>query len=69
MAGVYFSFFQGIMSLIGFLGGREVFGWVEAYTPWITFILLLLIGCKMIYESISGNLVKDVENSIEKILR
>lgn len=65
MAGLYFGFFQGIMPLIGYLGGREVFGWADAYTSWIGFILLFLIGSKMIYESISGNIENVIENNIE----
>lgn len=37
---------------------------VRAYASWIAFILLLLIGSKIVYESISGNLEKDIEKSI-----
>jgi putative Mn2+ efflux pump MntP len=66
MAGIYFGFFQGVMPLIGYLGGREMLGWVGAYASWIAFILLLLIGSKMIYESISGNLEKNLVNSLKK---
>jgi putative Mn2+ efflux pump MntP len=66
MAGLYFGFFQGIMPLIGYLGGREVLGWADAYASWIGFILLFLIGSKMIYESISGNIENVIENNIKK---
>ena len=61
-AGLYFGLFQGLMPLIGYLGGMEIFGWIEAYAPWIAFLLLFAVGSKMLYESFSGNL----ENSIEK---
>jgi putative Mn2+ efflux pump MntP len=67
MAGLYFGFFQGVMPLIGYLGGKEVFGWVGVYAPWIAFILLLLIGSKMIYESFSGAIEKNIETDIVKI--
>jgi len=30
--------------LLGYFGGKGVFGWVEAYAPWLAFVLLLLIG-------------------------
>lgn len=50
-AGIYFGLFQGLMPLAGYLGGRGVLGWIEAFAPWIGFVLLLLIGAKMIYES------------------
>lgn len=60
MAGVYFGLFQGIMPLIGYMGGRGVFGRVEAYAPYIAFLLLLLIGVKMIYESLSAGKEEEV---------
>jgi putative Mn2+ efflux pump MntP len=51
MSGIYFGTFQALMPLIGYLGGKGVLGWVESYAPWIAFLLLSLIGGKMIYES------------------
>ncbi|HCW91235.1 MAG TPA: manganese efflux pump MntP [Marinobacter sp.] len=60
MAAVYFGLFQGLMPLIGYLGGKGVLGWVEAYAPWIAFILLVLIGGKMIYESVSEGVEEDI---------
>jgi putative Mn2+ efflux pump MntP len=67
MAGLYFGLFQGLMPLIGYMGGKEVFGWVGAYAPWIAFVLLLLIGSKMMYESFSGAIEKNIEKDIVKI--
>ena len=60
MSGCYFGLFQALMPLIGYLGGKGVLGWVEAYAPWIAFVLLALIGGKMIYEAFS----EGVEESI-----
>ncbi|WP_417567142.1 manganese efflux pump MntP family protein [Marinobacter sp.] len=60
MAGLYFGLFQGLMPLIGYLGGKGVLGWVEAYAPWIAFILLALIGGKMIYEAFSEGVEEDI---------
>jgi len=37
MAGTYFGIFQALMPLIGYLGGRGVLGWVEAFAPWVAF--------------------------------
>lgn len=68
MAGLYFGFFQGLMPLIGYQGGKEVFGWLEAYAAWIAFFLLLLIGCKMIYESFSGGIEKDIVKITHKVM-
>ena len=68
MAGLYFGFFQGLMPLIGYLGGKEVFGWLEAYAAWIAFFLLLIIGSKMIYESFSGGIEKDIVKITRKVM-
>ncbi len=63
MAAAYFGIFQGLMPLIGYLGGRGLLGWVEDFAPWIAFLLLALIGGKMIYEACS----EDSEDVISKI--
>ncbi|UJF17631.1 manganese efflux pump MntP family protein [Vibrio sp. SS-MA-C1-2] len=52
---LYFGFFQGLMPLFGYLGGNSVFGWVEHYASIIAFVLLLLIGSKMVYESCTND--------------
>jgi putative Mn2+ efflux pump MntP len=59
MAGLYFGFFQGVMPLIGYIGGISIFSWVEIYAAYIAFFLLLLVGGKMIYES-SSTAIEDV---------
>lgn len=51
LAGVYFGAFQALMPFIGYLGGRGILGWIEAYAHWVALSLLTLIGAKMIYES------------------
>lgn len=68
MAGVYFGVFQGVMPLIGYLGGKGVLGWVEAYASWIAFVLLLLIGGKMIYESLAEGIEEDLLNITHKVM-
>lgn len=68
MAGIYFGLFQGFMPLIGYLGGKGVLGWVEAYASWIAFVLLLLIGGKMIYESLSEGIEEDISNITHKVM-
>jgi putative Mn2+ efflux pump MntP len=68
LAGLYFGFFQGVMPLIGYLGGKEMSGWVGAYGPWIAFAFLLLIGSKMIYESFSGGIEKDILEITHKVM-
>ena len=48
------------MPLIGYLGGVGVLGWVGSYAHLIECVLLLLIGGKMIYESVSKGIEEDV---------
>jgi len=52
---LFFGAFQGLMPLIGYLGGRELLHWVADYDHWIAFALLALIGAKMIYEGLQGD--------------
>jgi putative Mn2+ efflux pump MntP len=68
MAGIYFGMFQALMPLIGYMCGRGVFGWVEAYAQWVAFFLLLLIGGKMIYESFSEGIEKDIAKITHKVM-
>ena len=68
MAGLYFGFFQGLMPLIGYLGGKEVFGWLEAYAAWSALFLLLIMGSNMIYESFSGGIEKDIVKITHKVM-
>ncbi len=47
------AFFQGLMPLLGWKIGIECMHIVEDYDHWIAFILLFIIGVKMIYEGIT----------------
>lgn len=68
MSAVYFGLFQGLMPLIGYLGGRGVLGWVESYASWIAFLLLLLIGIKMIYESFAEGIEEDIVKVTHRVM-
>ena len=68
MSGLYFGLFQAAMPLIGYLGGKGVLGWVEAYAPWIAFILLALVGGKMIYESFAEGIEEDISNITHRVM-
>ena len=48
---IYFGVFQMAMPLLGFLLGIGFSEWIEIIDHWIAFILLSLIGVKMIKES------------------
>lgn len=54
MAGVYFGVFQGLMPLIGYLGGRSILGFITNWAPWIACIILVGLGGKMLYEALFG---------------
>lgn len=45
-----FGFFQFIMPLIGFAGGKKIEPVIRNYDHWIAFFLLSFIGIKMIHE-------------------
>jgi len=54
--GIFFGFFQGFMPILGWVSGVQLQDFVSQVAPWIAFILLVAIGLKMIYESITGNI-------------
>ncbi|WP_461480581.1 manganese efflux pump MntP [Porticoccus sp.] len=68
MSGVYFGLFQALMPMIGYLGGRGVLGWIEAFAPWVAFLLLLLVGGKMIYESFAEGVEEDIANITHRVM-
>lgn len=63
--GLYFSFFQALMPLIGYFAGKHIAGKFESLDHWIAFILLGLIGGKMIYDSFSEKEQQTTENPFQ----
>jgi putative Mn2+ efflux pump MntP len=51
LVAVYFGGFQALMPLVGWLVGRQVGPWLEAWDHWIAFGLLALLGVKMLWEA------------------
>ena len=49
--GIYFGFFQMLMPFIGYLAGINFAGKIQNLDHWVAFILLGIIGGKMIKES------------------
>lgn len=68
MAGLYFGVFQGVMPLIGYAAGKGVFHWIEIFAPWIAFILLALVGGKMIYESRKEGIEDDIAQITHRVM-
>lgn len=52
---LYMGFFQGFMPFVGWLIGSSFHKQIESFDHWIAFILLFLIGGKMIFEGLKGN--------------
>ena len=48
--GLFFGFFQGFMTWLGYMLGTNFAASITAYDHWVAFILLGIIGSKMIYE-------------------
>jgi putative Mn2+ efflux pump MntP len=67
-AGLFFGIFQALMPFIGYLGGKGVLGWVDAYSHWIAFGLLALIGGKMIYEGMHEGIEEDIAAITNKMM-
>lgn len=67
-ASVYFGLFQGLMPLVGYLGGKGLLGWIEVYAPWIAFLLLLFIGGKMIFEAFSEGIEDDIAQITQRVM-
>jgi putative Mn2+ efflux pump MntP len=49
------TFFQSLMPFLGWLAGIKVEKFINNYDHWLAFCLLLILGIKMIYESIRKN--------------
>ena len=67
-AGAYFGIFQALMPLIGYLGGKGILGWVEGYAHWVAFLLLVLIGGKMVYESFAEGIEEDIARITHRVM-
>lgn len=52
IVGGWFGIFQGLMPLLGYYLSSIFSGYVEKFAPYISFVLLLIIGLNMIRESL-----------------
>lgn len=50
-ASLSFGFFQALMLVLGWLAGRIVVDLIAGYDHWVAFILLAVVGGRMIWES------------------
>ncbi len=47
----HFGLFQALMPVIGWYGGMMVQKWIVAYDHWVAFLLLGLVGGRMLWEA------------------
>lgn len=55
IVGGYFSFFQAFMPAIGYFLGINFADMIQSYDHWVAFIILAILGLKMMYEALSGD--------------
>lgn len=67
-AGLFFGVFQALMPLIGYLAGVGFLAYIEHIDHWIAFILLAVIGGKMVYESFSEEIGEDIAQITTRVM-
>ncbi len=67
-AGLYFGIFQALMPMFGYLAGKGLSAWIEAYSHWVAFALLAAIGAKMIYEGRQEAIEEDIAVITHKMM-
>ena len=59
---LFFGSFQAFMPMLGWTAGLAARAFITGVDHWIAFVLLCLIGCKMIYESTKmGSIEKELD--------
>jgi len=56
---IIFALFQGLMPLIGYYAANAFADVINQFDHWIAFILLAIIGGRMLYEAITSETQKD----------
>jgi len=59
IVGLYFGFFQAAMPLIGYLAASRFAGHITAFSHWVAFALLAILGGKMIISSLKKEKCSD----------
>jgi manganese efflux pump family protein len=63
-----FAVFQALMPVLGWFLGLSIKNYIVQIDHWVAFFLLLLIGLKMIYESISDKADKNINPRDLKVI-
>ncbi len=67
-AALLFGIFQGVMPLFGYLASVGLGRFIESIDHWIAFLLLTLIGGKMLYDSFGENTEEEISSTTNKVL-
>ena len=67
-AALFFGIFQAFMPFLGFLGGIGLREYIQGYDKIVAFVLLLLIGGKMLYEAFTENIEEEIAQVTNKLL-
>jgi putative Mn2+ efflux pump MntP len=51
----HFGLFQALMPVVGWAAGTSVRPWIEGWDHWLAFILLSVVGGRMIFESVRSS--------------
>jgi putative Mn2+ efflux pump MntP len=51
--GFHFGLFQGLMPVLGWMAGVGLRHYMEAFSHWLAFVLLSLIGIKMLHDALT----------------
>lgn len=66
--GISFGAFQFIMPLLGYFLAGTFASFIESYSKYISFALLVFIGGKMLYESIKATVKGEKDDNISSVL-
>lgn len=65
---LFFGIFQGVMPLFGYFASIGLGSFIESIDHWIAFVLLSLIGGKMLYDSFGENTEDEISILTNKVL-
>ena len=68
IVGLYFGIAQGLMPVIGYFLGVRFEDAIKAFDHWIAFVLLLIIGGKMLIDVIRGEDECECEAQLDEII-
>jgi len=60
-----FGLFQAVMPLVGWLLGTQFARYITEFDHWVAFVLLLLVGGKMLWEAFSAH--EDTERDYDRL--